>query len=102
MRAAGRRLQEELGFAVSLREAGAFVYRAEDPVSDMTEYEHDTVLVGLTSRTICVRPDPGEIADWRWVSVADLQHDLLRSTDEYAPWLPEALLIAVAALRTAP
>jgi isopentenyl-diphosphate delta-isomerase len=98
-RAAERRLREEFGFAVALKEAGAFVYRAEDPDNDMSEYEHDTVLFGMANGAISIDPDPGEIADWRWVAVADLERDLSRGTDEYAPWLPESLRLALAALR---
>ena len=47
--AAERRLREELGFSVPVREAGAFVYHAADSHVDLCEYEHDTVLVGDAS-----------------------------------------------------
>ncbi len=96
--AAARRLREELGFSVALREAGAFIYRAKDPDGELSEYEHDTVVVGSTRAAISVRPDPDEIADWRWISIADLQHDLRDHAEKYAPWLSEALRIALAAL----
>ncbi len=63
--AATRRLQEEFGFSVALREAGSFVYRATDAASALTEYEHDTVLIGSAGDAIAPRPDPDEIAAWR-------------------------------------
>lgn len=94
--AAARRLREELGFSVALREAGAFVYRAKDPDGEFSEYEHDTVVVGSTRSAISVQPDPTEIADWRWVSIAALQRDLRQHAEQYAPWLAEALRIALA------
>jgi isopentenyl-diphosphate delta-isomerase len=94
---AERRLFEELGFSMPLREAGSFVYRAKDPNSDLSEYEHDTVLVGEAAADVAVNPDPVEIADWRWMSVADLHRDLRANGDRYAPWLPEALRIALGA-----
>ncbi|HSD10929.1 MAG TPA: isopentenyl-diphosphate Delta-isomerase, partial [Candidatus Binatia bacterium] len=94
---AERRLFEELGFSVPLREAGSFVYRATDPNADLSEYEHDTVLVGEAAADVSVKPDPAEIAAWRWMSVAGLQHDLHANGDRYAPWLPEALRIALGA-----
>jgi len=97
--AAGRRLQEEFGFSVALREAGAFVYRATDPATQLTEYEHDTVLIGSANGAMALRPNRDEIADWRWVSVDDLQRDLRDDADAYAPWLAEALRVALAELR---
>jgi isopentenyl-diphosphate Delta-isomerase len=100
--AARQRLVEELGFSVALREAGAFVYRAKDPGNDVTEYEHDTVLVGSVGDAISVNPAPAEVAAWRWVSVRDLKRALREQPEQYAPWLPEALRIALAAIRARP
>lgn len=94
-RAAVRRLQEELGFSVALSEAGAFVYRAQDPTAPRSEYEHDTVLVGHLRRSISIRADPAEVVECNWVRTATLQRDLLEHPEEYAPWLPEALSLAV-------
>ncbi len=45
-RAAHRRLREELGFDVPLSEVSAFVYRAEDPGSNLTEHEYDHIFLG--------------------------------------------------------
>lgn len=94
---AARRLREELGFSVPVRKAGSFVYRAKDPNSDLSEYEHDTVLVGEVTADVSIKADPAEVADWRWVSVADLQRDLIANAERYAPWLAEALRIALEA-----
>jgi isopentenyl-diphosphate Delta-isomerase len=92
---AERRLREELGFSVPVREAGSFVYRAEDPNSHLSEYEHDTVLVGEADVDVSVKPDPAEVADWRWMSVEHLEHDLRDNAGRYAPWLAEGLRIAL-------
>lgn len=93
------RLREELGFSVPVREAGSFVYRAKDPETGLSEYEHDTVLVGSAAGDVSVDPNPAEIADWRWTSVTDLERDLRENAGRYAPWLAEALPIALAAWR---
>jgi isopentenyl-diphosphate delta-isomerase len=98
--AAERRLREEMGFSVNLREAGAFVYRAKDPGGDLCEYEHDTVVVGSADGMVAVRHDRAEIADWRWVTIAELRCDLRDHAQKYAPWLPEALRIALGEGRT--
>ncbi len=93
---AGARLREEFGFSVDLKEAGAFVYRAEDPASRLSEFEHDTVLVGSANGALSIDPDPDEIADWRWTTVAELERDLREDDGQvYAPWLPTGLEIAV-------
>lgn len=96
---AERRLREEFGFSLALRVAGSFVYRATDPASALTEYEHDTVLVGSAGAALSLHPDPHEIAAWRWVSVAALEQALRDDAECYAPWLPAALPLAVAAVR---
>lgn len=92
--AAQRRLREEFGFTTDLREVGSFVYRARDSASEMTEYEHDTVLVGC-SEGLAPHPDPEEIAAWQWIAVEELQLDLARRSERYAPWLAAALHLAL-------
>lgn len=93
--AAARRLREELGFTLPLREAGAFVYRAADPDRDFSEYEHDTVFVGEAIAEIAVSVDAEEIAAWRWTAVSELQRALLREPAVYAPWLSQGLAAAL-------
>jgi isopentenyl-diphosphate delta-isomerase len=97
--AAERRLREEFGFSVALRAGGSFVYRASDADERMSEYEYDTVLVGQADEWITPRPDAAEIAAWRWMVVTELERDLRQRAAVYAPWLPEALQLALAALR---
>lgn len=85
---AGRRLTEELGIApVTLREAGVYVYFAEDPVTGRVEREYDHVLLGDIPAGVEFRPDPGEVARLRWVGVEDLLAEIAGSPETYAPWL---------------
>jgi isopentenyl-diphosphate delta-isomerase len=85
---AGRRLTEELGVeAVTLREVGVYVYFAEDPVTGRVEREYDHVLLGELPDGTEIRPDPAEVAQLRWVTVADLLADLGNTPMTYAPWL---------------
>lgn len=90
-----RRLHEELGFSVALSEAGAFVYRAHDLHAQCSEYEHDTVLVGHLREAVSIRPDPAEVAECKWVETGALHCDVRAHPDDYAPWLREALSLAV-------
>ncbi len=97
---ATKRMHEELGFGVALVEAGAFVYRARDENSRLIEYEHDSVLIGHVEGDVAMSPDPGEVDDCRWVSVDELCAELSNDGAKYSPWLPDALEIALARLRS--
>jgi len=81
--AAHRRLQEEFGFDCPLREAFAFLYEA--PVGGgLTEREFDHVLVGRFAGT--PRPDPREVAEYRWVRPEELLSSVRLDAPDYAPW----------------
>lgn len=80
-----RRLQEELGFTTPLTELFSFVYRAQDPRSQLIEHEWDTVLLGHYSGP--VRPNPEEAAAYRWVEPGQLNRELSQWPDQFTPWL---------------
>ena len=82
--AARARLREELGIDVPLRELFSFVYRAEDPVSGLTEHEFDHVLVGRFDGV--PTPDPDEVGDWKWVDPPLLAADVAARPANYTPW----------------
>lgn len=82
--AARPRLRQEFGFEAELREIFTFIYRATDPTSGLTEHEFDHVFVGHFDGT--PRPNAGEIAEWKWVSAADLLADVRARPTEYTPW----------------
>jgi len=87
-----QRLMEECGITgVSLREAGCFVYRAVFP-NGLTEYEMDHVFVGAYEGAFS--PDPGEIAELRYVPLAELKKDMITNPEKYAPWFFTAIGIA--------
>lgn len=98
LKTAERRLQEEMGFSCPLKEAGSFVYRAEDPQGHGTEHEYDTVLVGLVDDAD-VEPDSAEVADWRWIHLDDLTEELEQSSHLFTPWFAQGLPIAIGSLR---
>jgi isopentenyl-diphosphate delta-isomerase len=86
--AAGRRLLEEIGVGyIELTEVGHYSYYAEDPETGRVEYEFDHVLLGDAPAGHPLLPDPDEVADIRWVAVADLRHAIAADTRSYAPWL---------------
>jgi len=97
--AARRRLREEMGVAsCRLESAGRFVYRA-DVRSALVEFEVDHVYVGRWSGT--PRPDPREVASWRWCTLDELVHDLAISPRSHTVWLPKVLAHLGVELRAA-
>jgi isopentenyl-diphosphate delta-isomerase len=88
-----RRLQEEMGFSSKLEVAGTFKYRAEF-TNGLIEHEYDHVLVGsYKGESIIV--DPLEVQAYNWISVSDLQSNLVAEPKLYTPWLAKALEIAL-------
>ena len=87
--AARRRLREELGIECPIEKVLEFAYRATDPRSRLTEHEYDHVFMGIFAGDPV--PDPLEVGEWKWMSVAALRSDLEAHPDRYTPWLPIAL-----------
>jgi len=82
--AAIRRLREELGFTVPLREHQQLIYRARDPVSGLIEHEYLHVFHGtFTGEPV---PSPNEVGAWRWTSILEVREDLAGSPDAFTPW----------------
>ena len=82
--AAHRRLQEELGFDVSLTPAFRETYHL-DVGDDLVEHEHNHVFVG-TGEAPPVRPNADEVADWTWVAPAALRDDVAAHPHRYTAW----------------
>jgi isopentenyl-diphosphate delta-isomerase len=64
------------------------VYRA-DVVGGLVEFEVDHVYVGQWSGA--PRPDPREVASWRWCTLDELRHGLAISPRSHTVWLPKVL-----------
>ena len=87
--AARARLRLEFGFDTPLQELFSFVYRAEDPASGLTEHEFDHVFRGTFDGT--PRPNPDEIAEWKWVGPEELLADVKARPGDYTPWFKEVV-----------
>jgi isopentenyl-diphosphate Delta-isomerase len=81
--AAHRRLREEMGFDCPLRRLGSFVYRARLD-NGMLEHELDHLFVGRFEGTPA--PNPGEVMDWRWVTVDGLAAEMGDRPGDFTPW----------------
>lgn len=86
--AARRRLREEMAMDCPLERVFAFTYRAEMP-GGLTEHEIDHVFVGRLQDD--PRPDPTEVAAWRWAPVEEIRAELEADPSRYTPWFPHAL-----------
>ena len=82
--AARRRLREEMNFDCELREEFSFLYRAELE-GGLVEHEYDHVFTGTYSGRPA--PDPAEVEDWEWVTIAELRRAVGREPARYSRWL---------------
>lgn len=80
--AAGRRLQEEMGFGVELSPLFIVEYRAQ--VGALIEDEYVYVFGGHYDGVIS--PDPSEVDDFRWLGLTGLEADLAANPDDYTVW----------------
>lgn len=91
-----RRLQEEIGIAVTLTKAGNFQYQAKFE-NGLIEHEYDHVLVGMAdSKT--VEFNKKEISAIHWISISNLLDDLNKHPEKFTPWFKQALNIALTKL----
>lgn len=87
------RLQEECGFTCDLRAIESFVYQADDPNGNGTEYEYDTILVGHCSEDTKLQLHPEEASDAKWISLEDLTTEIETNPEQFTPWFLEGLHI---------
>jgi isopentenyl-diphosphate delta-isomerase len=85
-RAARRRLQEEMGMTVPLLPVFSFTYRSA-LAEALWEHEYDHVYIGRTDAE--PRPDPSEVAGWRWASVEDVTAEMDRHPERFTVWFRE-------------
>jgi len=78
-----RRLQEEMGFVVDLKETIAFIYKAPFD-NGLTEYEYDHVLLGTYNGKPNINTE--EVADWKWMPLEDVKVDISLHPEHYTAW----------------
>lgn len=88
IKAAHRRLREEMGFDCELHQAFGFLYRKELD-NRLVEHEYDHVFIGEFSGV--PQPDSAEVEEWRWLSMKELRRALLERPSEYSYWLSIAV-----------
>ena len=83
LRAAARRLQEELGFKTSVEKVFDFIYKA-DFDNGLTEHEYDHVFVGQFDGVINFNEQ--EVMDVCYAGIEDISQSLQQHPDKYTAW----------------
>ncbi len=78
-----RRLQEEMGFVVDLKESISFIYKAPFD-NGLTEHEYDHVLLG--SYNYEPKINLNEAANWKWMPLEDVNRDISLQPQLYTEW----------------
>ena len=85
-RCAERRLQEELGFTLSLAARRAVEYSA-DVGAGLHEHEKVTMFTAEADRTsLAIDPNPLEVDAVRWATADDLQREMAKTPEAFTPW----------------
>jgi len=91
---AEKRLKEEMGISVKLKEKGIFHYVAKMK-NGLYENEIDHVLVGYFEGDR-VLPNSNEVENYKWQDISKIKRDLTLRPNQYTPWFKKALKIAIA------
>jgi len=86
-----RRLQEEMGIRIKLRDMAIFHYKVELN-NELIENEIDHVLVG-DYQNEAIEINSSEVADYRWMELAALRQDLNDNCDKYTAWFAQAFAL---------
>ncbi|MEE9451671.1 MAG: isopentenyl-diphosphate Delta-isomerase [Gammaproteobacteria bacterium] len=94
LKAAEKRLQQEMGFTTTLKEVGNFIYKA-DLDNGLIEHELDHVFIGRTQLSD-FNINPQEAMAFRWVKLSQLTALIKAKPEDYTPWLHQATEIVLA------
>jgi isopentenyl-diphosphate Delta-isomerase len=83
IRAAGRRLQEEMGFVTPITKVFDFVYKAEFD-NGLTEHEFDHVFTGAYEGEIKMNKE--EVSDYSYMSIASIAKSLQTHPQKFTAW----------------
>ena len=81
--AGSRRLFEEMGFKVELKELFHFIYKAPFD-NGLTEHELDHVMIGYYNDAPVINPD--EVESWKWMKIEDVKKDMEIHPELYTIW----------------
>lgn len=83
LEAGKRRLQEEMGFEVPLKELFHFIYKAPFD-NGLTEHELDHVMIGYYNEEPNINPE--EVESWKWMGIEEIRKDMTENPEIYTVW----------------
>ncbi|WP_396161654.1 isopentenyl-diphosphate Delta-isomerase [Flavobacterium sp.] len=83
IQAGKRRLYEEMGFEVELKELFHFIYKAPFD-NGLTEHELDHVMIGYSNIEPVINPE--EVASWKWMKIEAIKDNMIQNPAEYTIW----------------
>ena len=83
IQAGRRRLNEEMGFEVPLKEIFSFIYKAPFE-NGLTEHEFDHVLIGYYDKLPDINPE--EVEAFKYSSIEFIQKDIADRPEQYTVW----------------
>ncbi len=81
--AGARRMMEEMGMKVPLKEVFHFIYKAPFD-NGLTEHELDHVMVGFSEEEPQINPE--EVASWKWMAMEAIAEDIRVQPEQYTEW----------------
>ena len=78
-----RRLMEEMGFKVELKELFSFIYKAPFD-NGLTEHELDHVMIGYYDDEPIINKE--EVEDWKWMRPSAIKQDISEHPEAYTAW----------------
>lgn len=78
-----RRLMEEMGMEVELKELFWFIYKAPFD-NGLTEHELDHVMIGYSNQNPKINKQ--EVEQWRWDSLQNIKKDIEINPNIYTQW----------------
>lgn len=89
LEAAHRRLKQEMGFDLTLKELFSFKYKHLFE-SGLIENEYDHVFLGLYNGET-IDPDPIEVEDFHWIDYDLLLKNIKENPNQYTVWFQKIL-----------
>ena len=93
MEAAARRLKEEIGLSIPLKEIGTFTYKAHVG-NNLTEHEIDHILIGYWEGQLTA-PNPEEVETLQWHNLNETLAEMNKHPSLFTVWGKEGLEMVV-------
>ena len=93
MEAAARRLKEEIGLSLPLKEIGVFTYKA-DVGNNLTEHEIDHILIGYWEGETII-PNPEEVETLKWHNLDQTLSEMNQYPSLFTVWVKEGLEMVI-------